>query len=106
MLEDWRADLDRLHKGERAALGKEHADSAGQIERKVRKAYRKGVRDAERREPPSAIKSITRIPPRLPQPRALSVAWRVRAMSLDVARGQNRKRGRSVDPLCPPPSRF
>ena len=49
LVEGWREDLDRYHKGERAALGKVHADSARQIERKVREAYRKGLRDAERR---------------------------------------------------------
>ena len=80
LVEGWREDLDRYHKGERAALGKAHADSARQIEREVREAYRKGLRDAERREPPTAVeraaleirdrgRSITRIPPRPPQPR-------------------------------------
>ena len=33
LVEGWREDLDRYHKGERAALGKAHADSARQIER-------------------------------------------------------------------------
>ena len=75
LVEGWRDDLDRYHKGERAALGKAHGDSARQIERRVRKAYRKGLRDAERREPPTAFeraaremqergRNITRIPPR------------------------------------------
>ena len=75
MVEGWREDLDRHHKGERAALGKAHADSARQIEREVREAYRRGLRDAERREPPTEVeraaremkergRSITRIPPR------------------------------------------
>ncbi|MDE0260320.1 MAG: relaxase/mobilization nuclease domain-containing protein [Gammaproteobacteria bacterium] len=49
LVEGWREDLDRHHKGERAALGKAHGESARQIERKVREAYRKGLRDAERR---------------------------------------------------------
>ena len=49
LVEGWREDLDRHHKGERAALGKAHADSARQIEREVREAYRRGLRDAERR---------------------------------------------------------
>ena len=48
LVEGWREDLDRHHKGERAALGKAHADSARQIERKVRETYRTGLRDAER----------------------------------------------------------
>ncbi len=45
----WRKDLDRYHKGERAALGKAHGESARQIERKVRETYRRGLRDAEQR---------------------------------------------------------
>ena len=80
LVEGWRQDLDRHHKGERAALGKAHADSARQIEREVREAYRRGLRDAERREPPTDVeraaremkergRSIARIPPRPPQPR-------------------------------------
>ncbi len=84
LVEGWREDLDRDHKGERAALGKAHADSARQIERQVREAYRSGLRDAERRERPTPPdfgdrdieraarergRSITRIPPRPPQPR-------------------------------------
>ena len=80
MVEGWREDLDRHHKGERAALGKAHADSARQIEREVREAYRRGLRNAERREPPTDIelparemkergRSKTRIPPRPPRPR-------------------------------------
>ena len=95
LVEGWREDLDRHHKGERAALGKAHADSARQIERKVREAYRRGLRDAERRGPATppdlldrAVKrtaremkehnrtwergrdrSMTRIPPRASEPR-------------------------------------
>ena len=65
-----------------------HADSARQIEREVREAYRRGLRDADRREPPSDVdrvaremkehdrawergrdRSITRIPPRASEPR-------------------------------------
>ena len=87
LVEGWREDLDRHQKGERAALGKAHADSAHRIERQVREAYRKGLRDAERRErrtPPDLDdrdveraaremkereRSLTRIPPRPPQPR-------------------------------------
>ena len=49
LVEGWREDLDRYHKGERAELGKAHAGSARQIEREVREAYRRGLRDAERR---------------------------------------------------------
>ena len=77
LVEGWREDLDRYHKGERAALGKEHADSARQIERKVREAYRRGLRDAERwaremreREPTwgrERGRTITPVPPRLPR---------------------------------------
>ena len=81
LVEGWREDLDRHHKGERAALGKAHADSARQIERKVREAYRRGLRDAERsaremreREPTwererERRRTITPVPPRLPRPR-------------------------------------
>ena len=80
LVEGWREDLDRYHKGERAALGKSHGDSARQIERKVRETYRKGLRDAERREPPTDIEraawatkehgqSVARTPPRPPKPR-------------------------------------
>ena len=47
--EDMRQRLDRYHKGERAALGKAHGNSARQIERKVRGSYRRGLRNAERR---------------------------------------------------------
>ena len=74
LVEGWREDLDRHHKGERAALGKAHGESARGIERKVREAYRKGLRDAEQREPPTDIerawreikerdRSVTRISP-------------------------------------------
>ena len=83
MVEGWREDLDRHHKGERAALGKEHADSARQIERRVREAYRQWLLDAERharitvqdlvkraaREMKERGPSTTRIPVRPPQPR-------------------------------------
>ena len=83
LVEGWREDLDRYHKSERAALGKAHGESARQIERKVREAYRSGLRDAERREratPPDLVeraareikergRSITRIPPLPPRPR-------------------------------------
>ena len=79
LVEGWHEDLDRYHRGERAALGKAHGESARQIERKVRETYRRGLRDAERRKPPTAFeraareikesgRSITRIPPRAPQP--------------------------------------
>ena len=76
LVEGWREDLDRHHKGERAALGKAHADSARQIERKVREAYRRGLRNAERRGRATLPdlghrdverergRSITRVPPR------------------------------------------
>ena len=78
----WREDLDRYHKGERAALGRAHSDSARKIEKKVREGYRRGLRDAERHA--RAVwgtkeregtwgrergRSITRILPRPPQPR-------------------------------------
>ena len=44
----WREDLDRYHKGERAALGKAHGESAREIERKVQGNYRRGLPNAER----------------------------------------------------------
>ena len=83
LVEGWREDLDRYHKGERAALGKAHGESARQIERKVREAYRKGLRDAERRaraSQPDLVeraarameergRSTTPIPPLPPRPR-------------------------------------
>ncbi len=78
LVEGWREDLDRHHKGEGAALGKAHADCARKIERKVREAYRRGLRDAERRGRPTLPertweqergRSITRIPPQPPRPR-------------------------------------
>ena len=80
LVEGWREDLDRYQKGERAALGKAHADSARQIERRVRDTYRRGLRDAERRGPPTDVeraaremkergRSTTRIPPLPPPPR-------------------------------------
>ena len=80
LVDGWREDLDRYHKGERAALGKAHGDSARQIERRVREAYRKGLRDAEEREPPTDVerawreikereRRISHIPIRPPPPR-------------------------------------
>ena len=83
LVEGWREDLDRYNKGERAALGKAHADNARQIERKVREVYRKGLQDAEQharitvqdlvqraaREMKERGPSITRIPVRPPPPR-------------------------------------
>ncbi len=85
LVEGWREDLDRYHKAERAALGKVHADSARQIERKVREAYLGGLHDVERHGPPTDIeraareikrrgRSKTRIPPRPPHPETPSVA--------------------------------
>ncbi len=82
LVEGWREDLDRYNKGERAALGKAHADSARQIERKVREVYRKGLQDAERharitvqdlvkraaREMKERGPSITRLPIQPPRP--------------------------------------
>ena len=46
--ESWREDLDRCRRRERAALGQAHADSARQMERQVREAYRSGLRGAAR----------------------------------------------------------
>ena len=43
LVEGWREDLDRYHKGERAALGKAHADSARQIERRGARGLPKGA---------------------------------------------------------------
>ena len=84
LVDSWREDLDRHHKGERAALGKAHADSARQIERNEREAYRRGLRDAERwaremreREPTwgwERGRTITPFPPGCPGPEAPSVA--------------------------------
>ena len=79
LVEGWREDLDRYHKGERAALGKAHGESAREIERTVREAYRKGLRDAEKREPPTDIerawremnergRNVTRVPIQPPRP--------------------------------------
>ena len=48
LVEGWREELDRYHKGERAALGKAHGESAREIEREARENYRRGLRDAER----------------------------------------------------------
>ena len=49
LVEGWREDLARYHKGERTALGKAHGESAREIERGVRESYRRGLVDAERR---------------------------------------------------------
>ena len=73
-----REDLDRYHKGEQAALGKARGESARQIERKMHEAYRRRLRDAERRGRATLPeqtwehergRSITRIPHQPPQPR-------------------------------------
>ena len=79
LVEGWREDLDRYHKGEPAALGKAHGESAREIERKAREGYRKGLRDAERRAREVRERegtwarergqSVIRIPPRQPRPR-------------------------------------
>ncbi|WP_420441247.1 relaxase/mobilization nuclease domain-containing protein [Candidatus Palauibacter sp.] len=83
LVEGWREDLDRYNKGERAALGKAHADSARRIERKARDAYRRGLRDAEQQaritvqdlvqraawEMKERGPSMTRVPVRPPRPR-------------------------------------
>ena len=97
LVESWREDLDRYNKGERAALGKAHDDSARQIERKVREVYRKGLQDAEQhariivkdlvqravRKLKERGPSITRVPPRLPRSRGPErERRRVRAMTL------------------------
>ena len=49
LVEGWRENLARYHKGERTALGKAHGESAREIERGVRESYRRGLVDAERR---------------------------------------------------------
>ncbi len=49
LVEGWRDDLARNHRDERAALGKAHGERAREIERGVRKHYRSGLVDAERR---------------------------------------------------------
>ena len=79
LVEGWREDLNRYHRGERAALGKAHGESAQEIERKVRETYRTGLRNAERRaremrarEPTwerELRRTISPIPPRPSRPR-------------------------------------
>ena len=84
LVEGWREDLDRNHREERAALGKEHGGRAKELERGVRESYRRGLVDAERRawavrermrerqetrERESGPSIIIPIPPRLPRPR-------------------------------------
>ena len=49
LVEGWREDLDRNHREERAALGKEHGGSAQELERGVRESYRRGLVEGERR---------------------------------------------------------
>ena len=81
LVEGWREDLDQYQRGERAALGKAHTDSARQIERKVREGYQMGLRNAERwaREMRTREgtwrrehgRSITPIPPLSSRPRGL-----------------------------------
>ncbi|MDE0259468.1 MAG: relaxase/mobilization nuclease domain-containing protein [Gammaproteobacteria bacterium] len=78
LIQGWREDLDRYHKGERAALGKAHGESAGEIERKVRETYRRELREAERwaremrgRKPAwerERNRTVTPIPIRPPRP--------------------------------------
>ena len=84
LVEGWREDLDRYNKGERAALGKAHADSARQIEREVREAYRRGLRDAERRERPTDVERAAR------EMKERERTW-------------ERERGRSIRPPLPEP---
>ena len=57
LVEGWREDLDRYHKGERAALGKAHADSARQIERGGKGGLPKGAagRGAARTGDPAGL---------------------------------------------------
>lgn len=115
--ECWREDLDRYHRGERAALGRAYADSARQIERRVREACRSRLRDAERRgraapetkerEGPWAQergRNIVPIPARTPRLRA----WRGRdrAMTLDIGvSGSPSYPSEAEEPACLPASR-
>jgi len=83
LVEGWREDLDRYHRDERAELGKAHGGRAREIERGWGKFYRSRLVDAERsawamrertRERQETAererdRSVTRIPPRPPQPR-------------------------------------
>ena len=82
LVEGWREDLDRYHKGERAELGKAHGERAREIERGWRKFYRSRLVDAERsawavqertrerHETRERDRTITRIVvPRPPRPR-------------------------------------
>ena len=95
-------DLDRYHKGERAALGKAHADSARQIEREVREAYRKVLRDAEQRAREVREREVdmgARARPEhhphcaaaAPAPGPRAWRGRVRAMTFDVVRWPSRR---------------
>ncbi|MDE2872940.1 MAG: relaxase/mobilization nuclease domain-containing protein [Gemmatimonadota bacterium] len=83
LVEGWREDLDRYHRDERAELGKAHGGRAQEIERVWGKFYRSRLVDAERRAwavwermrerqetaERERGRSVTRIPPRPPQPR-------------------------------------
>ncbi len=84
LVESWREDLDRYHREERAALGKEHAGRARELERRVHKFYRSRLVEAERRawaarermrerqetrERERGPSIPIRISPRLPRPR-------------------------------------
>ncbi|MDE0359007.1 MAG: relaxase/mobilization nuclease domain-containing protein [Gammaproteobacteria bacterium] len=71
LVEGWREDLDRYHKGERAELGKVHGERAREIERGWRKFYRNRLVEAERR------------------------AWSVRATMREREREQSRERERA-----------
>ena len=94
LVEGWREDLDRYHKGERAALGKAHADSARQIERAGarglpkraagRGAARTGDPTGPRRRGYRAGARSERNPhscPATPAPRPRAWRGRVRAMT-------------------------
>ena len=85
LVEGWREDLDRYHRGERAELGRAHGERAREMERGWRTFYRSSLVEAERR------------------------AWSVRETMREREREQARERERDrsvtriVVPQPPPP---
>ena len=77
VLDGWRKELARHQRDERTALGKTHAESAGQFERRVRRTYEHDVRRAvpavlqsraiAAREREMLNRIVNRTPPRPPQ---------------------------------------
>ena len=79
LVEGWREDLDRYHKGERAELGKAHGERAREIERGWGKFYRSRLVDAERS------------------------AWAVRARMRERQETTERERGPNITHIPPRP---